>query len=55
MHHSTHVTDDARPTTRQKWQEPKVLIERRLTANAQDPEPNAGPLFGPFSTTTNPP
>ncbi len=38
---------------RQKWQEPKILVERRLSGNAQEPDPNAAPIFGPFSTSNS--
>ena len=53
MYHSSNAASEVRPATRQKWQEPKVLVERRLSANAQAPDPNAAPLFGPFSTITS--
>ncbi len=51
MHHSTTFTDNSQVTTRQKWQEPMILVERSLTANAQGPDPQGGPVFGPLSTT----
>lgn len=44
---------ESRVAGRQKWQEPKVLVERSLVANAQELDPQAGPLFGPFSTSTS--
>jgi hypothetical protein len=53
MYHSSNAASEVRPATRQKWQEPKVLVERLLSANAQAPDPNAAPLFGPFSTITS--
>ena len=34
---------------RQTWQEPVILIERALSANAQGPGPHEGPVFGPLS------
>lgn len=51
MHHSTPVDTALEGTPRQKWQEPRILIERSLAVNAQAPDPNAAPLFGPLSTT----
>ncbi len=42
-----------RTANRQKWQEPKILVERSLTPSAQELDPQAGPLFGPFSSTTS--
>lgn len=53
MVHSIQTSTEDRPTTRQKWQEPKILVERRLSGTAQEPDPNAAPLFGPFSTTNS--
>lgn len=53
MHHSTPAFVVSHAASKQKWQEPKILIERSLNANAQEPDPQAGPLFGPFSTTTS--
>ena len=57
MHHSTQDKSETRKSGRQTWQEPMILIERSLTANAQGVGPQAGPLFGPLnptSTTTVP-
>ncbi len=51
MRHSTTLTTDSQATIRQKWQEPMILVERSLTANAQGPDPQGGPVFGPLSTT----
>jgi hypothetical protein len=51
MNHSTSLRPDAQNTNRQKWQEPMILIERSLTASAQGPDPQGGPVFGPLSTT----
>lgn len=53
MVETTSAVVESRVAGRQKWQEPKVLVERSLIANAQDPDPQAGPLFGPFSTTNS--
>ncbi len=53
MHHSTSGVAESRAASKQKWQEPKILVERSLIANAQEPDPQAGPLFGPFSTTNS--
>jgi hypothetical protein len=53
MYHSTSLSlrPETQTTTRQKWQEPMILIERSLTATAQGPDPQGGPVFGPLSTT----
>jgi hypothetical protein len=53
MHHSKPAVVASRAASKQKWQEPKILVERSLNANAQEPDPQAGPLFGPFSTTNS--
>jgi hypothetical protein len=53
MHNSIQTSTEDRLPTRQKWQEPKILVERRLNGNAQEPDPNAAPLFGPFSTSNS--
>lgn len=52
MHHSTASKANAQAAGRQKWQEPAILVERSLLANAQEGGPDFGPAFGPFSTTT---
>jgi len=52
MQHSTPFEAAAQDAPRQKWQEPRILIERSLAVNAQAPDPNAAPLFGPLSGTT---
>lgn len=52
MHHSTSFEAAAQDESRQKWQEPMILIERSLYANAQAPDPGAGPMFGPLSGPT---
>ena len=51
MHHSTQERVDPRESSRQLWQEPIILIERSLNANAQGPGPHEGPIFGPLSTS----
>lgn len=51
MHHSTSPITESQTAVRQKWQEPMILVERSLTANAQGPDPQGGPVFGPLSTT----
>ncbi len=45
MHHSQPTPSST--TTKQKWQEPMILVERSLNASAQ------GPAFGPLSSTPN--
>jgi hypothetical protein len=47
MHHSASIKNEAHTATRQKWQEPMILVERSLNASAQGP----GPVFGPLSGT----
>ncbi len=51
MHHSTAIKAESHPVTKQKWQEPAILIERSLAANAQGPDVSGGPAFGPLSTS----
>jgi hypothetical protein len=51
MYHSTPFEAAAQDVPRPKWQEPRILIERSLAVNAQVPDPNAAPLFGPLSAT----
>lgn len=53
MHHSTSIKTETPSASRQKWQEPAILVERSLTASAQGPDPLGGPAFGPLSNTTN--
>jgi hypothetical protein len=53
MHHSISPTTESQAAARQKWQEPMILVERSLTANAQGPDPQGGPVFGPLSTTVS--
>jgi hypothetical protein len=53
MHHSSSPITESQATVRQKWQEPMILVERSLTANAQGPDPQGGPVFGPLSTTVS--
>ena len=52
MHRSTQESIKARGSSRQTWQEPIILIERSLSANAQGPGPEAGPVFGPLLGST---
>jgi hypothetical protein len=52
MHRSTQDKVESRLSSRQTWQEPMILIERSLSANAQGPGPHEGPVFGPLSTST---
>ncbi len=35
MHHSTSIQTESHSTTKQKWQEPAILVERSLMVNAQ--------------------
>lgn len=51
MHQSTAFTTESQGATKKRWQEPMILVERSLTANAQGPDPQGGPVFGPLSTT----
>ena len=53
MFHTTPAIMAKRVANKQKWQEPKILVERSLIPTAQELDPQAGPLFGPFSTTTS--
>ena len=46
MHRSTQDKVESRGSSRQTWQEPMILIERSLSANAQGPGPHEGPVFG---------
>ena len=41
MHRSTQDKVESRGSSRQTWQEPMILIERSLSANAQGPGPHA--------------
>lgn len=53
MHHSP--TNNAIPSSagKQRWQEPAILVERPLSASAQDGgRPPGGPVFGPLSVST---
>jgi hypothetical protein len=52
MHRSVQARVEVRGSNRQSWQEPMILIERSLNANAQGPGPHEGPVFGPLSTST---
>ena len=52
MHLSTQEKIEFHGSKRQTWQEPAILIERSLSANAQGPGPHEGPVFGPLSTST---
>ena len=54
MHRSTQEKVESRLSSRQPWQEPMILIERSLSANAQGPGPHEGPVFGPLSTSRLP-
>ena len=53
MFHTTPAIMAKRVANKQKWQEPKILVERSLIPTAQELDPQAGPLFGPFSTITS--
>ncbi len=53
MHRSTQDKIESCGPSRQTWQEPMILIERSLSANAQGPGPHEGPVFGPLSTSTD--
>lgn len=55
MHHLTPSSTNLQPARRQKWQEPAILVERSLTANAQEVDPLGGPAFGPLLGTGDPP
>lgn len=52
MERSSQERAEARSSSRKTWQEPMVLVERALNANAQGPGPHEGPVFGPLSTST---
>jgi hypothetical protein len=51
MNQSSSTKSELQAATRQKWQEPTILVERSLTVNAQGPGPQLGPAFGPLSGT----
>lgn len=51
MHHSNSTQAEALPASRQRWQEPAILVERSLMANAQGPAPLD---FGPLGESTDP-
>lgn len=55
MDHQTQAAHDAEKSNRRRWQEPAILVERLLTANAQGPGPQIGPMFGPLTDTLPPP
>jgi hypothetical protein len=55
MHQSKSIQIESHGTSRQKWQEPAILVERSLTTNAQEPVPNIGPAFGPLSDSPGSP
>lgn len=52
MDHQIQSINQSGAPNQRKWQEPAILVERFLTANAQGPGPQIGPMFGPLTGTT---
>lgn len=47
---SQTTTAESRPE-KQPWEEPRIILERTLEAQAQSPEEELPPLFGPLAVS----